>query len=299
MIKPLPIVFGCSGLTLNNDEREFFSLHKPLGLILFERNCDTPTQVKALVEDFKLCVGSSNAPILIDQEGGRVARLKPPHWTNLPAASSFTNTPDGKQALRKQSRLVARELLDLGITVNCAPCCDLLYEGADPIIGDRSFAKSEDDVVELCSVVIEAFLAEGLTPTIKHMPGHGRADVDSHEQLPIIATDRDELERTDFLIFKELCKRFDTKNIWGMTAHAVYQAIDPIMCATQSKEVISNVIRGDFAFKGKIISDCITMKALEGSYAERAKWSRSAGCDIVLHCNGKLSEMIEIVQALK
>ena len=284
----IPVIYGCQGLTLGADEREFFSKAQPMGFILFERNCQNPEQVKALITDLKSCLHHTDIPILIDQEGGRVVRLKPPFWKSRPAAKSFTSAKD----VYENAKDMAIELAELGITVNCAPCADLLIEGADGIIGDRAFNNDPAIVTEYSLAMLKGLEDGGMTAVIKHMPGHGRAPVDSHEELPIVDTDSAILNASDFVPFKSLAKA--SKLAWGMTAHVIYSAIDPLNVATQSSKVISDVIRGQIGFKGFLVSDCLTMKALTGSFAEKTKLSLNAGCDAVLMCKGTIAEYEEV-----
>ena len=280
----LPIIYGCEGLTLTFQEREFFQKVQPLGFILFERNCQNPDQVKALISQLKDCLNHTNVPILIDQEGGRVVRLKPPFWQARVAAKSLTSADE----VYKNSLSIAQELTDLGITVNCAPCADLLIDGADGIIGDRAFSDDPIKVTELSIATLRGLEKGGITPVIKHLPGHGRAPVDSHEALPVVDLNHAALSATDFLPFKALAK--ESTVAWGMTAHVIYSDIDPDKVATQSRKVISQIIRKEIGFQGFLVSDCLTMKALSGSFAEKAKSSLDAGCDAVLMCKGSIAD---------
>jgi beta-N-acetylhexosaminidase len=299
-VSPKALIFGCSGLELTGEERYFFQQSNPLGFILFERNCQTPEQVKKLVADLESTV-QHRPPILIDQEGGRVVRLKPPHWAALPASYAFgslaqTNLGQALEQVHDVAVGVAEELKNLGITVNCAPCADLLLDGADPIIGDRAFSDQPEVVALLCGQVIRAFYDGGLTPVIKHLPGHGRAPVDSHKQLPVVNATYDELINTDFLAFQIICDSLGRglPTPWGMTAHVVYSSIDSQFPATHSATVIQSVIRDHIGFDGFLISDCLTMDALCGSFEERSQKAIEAGCDAVLHCNGKMHEMVQV-----
>lgn len=284
----LPVIYGCQGLILGADEREFLSKAQPMGFILFERNCQNPDQVKSLISQLKSCLNHADVPILIDQEGGRVARLKPPFWKSRPAAKSFTSAKD----VYENAKDIAEELAELGITVNCAPCADLLIEGADGIIGDRSFSSDPAIVTEYSLAMLKGLEDGGVTAVIKHLPGHGRAPVDSHEELPVVDADYATLLSTDFAPFKALAQA--SKLAWGMTAHVIYNAIDPLNVATQSHKVISDVVRGEIGFKGFLVSDCLTMKALTGSFAEKAKLSLKAGCDAVLMCKGTIAEFEDV-----
>lgn len=288
----IPVIYGCQGLTLGKDEEEFFKKVQPMGFILFERNCQNPVQVKALIAQLKSCLNHINVPILIDQEGGRVVRLKPPFWKARPAAKLFTSA----QAVYENAKDMAEELIALGITVNCAPCADLLIEGADGIIGDRAFSDDPAIVTKYSLAMLKGLEDGGVIPVIKHLPGHGRAPVDSHEELPVVDTDYSTLNATDFVPFKALAKASD--KAWGMTAHVIYTAIDPLNVATQSSNAISKLIRDEIGFNGFLVSDCLTMKALSGSFTEKAKRSLKAGCDAVLMCKGSLAEYEEVARGV-
>ena len=215
----LPVIYGCEGLTLTSDEQKFFNKAQPLGFILFERNCEYPTQVKSLISQLKACVNHSEVPILIDQEGGRVVRLKPPHWLPRPAAKTLTSA----QSVYDNALSMAHELAELGVTVNCAPCADLLIDGAADIIGDRAFSADPAIVTDFCLAMLKGLEDGGIIPVIKHLPGHGRAPVDSHEELPVVDTDHTTLKQTDFVPFKALVAA--SKLAWGMTAHVIYSDI--------------------------------------------------------------------------
>jgi len=288
---PLAALFGCSGLALSEAERAFFARVNPLGFILFARNIDTPDQVRGLVRSLRDTVGRPDAPVLIDQEGGRVARLRPPHWRAYPPAAAFgrlsaANPAAGVEAAQLNARLIALELIDLGIDVDCVPVLDVPVEDAHDIIGDRAFCNTPARVAELGRAVCVGMLLEGVLPVIKHIPGHGRARVDSHEALPVVNASLAELEATDFLPFRAMADA-----PWAMTAHVVYTAVDPDAPATTSAKVIAEVIRGTIGFSGVLISDDLGMKALGGGFDERARAALAAGCDVVLHCSGNLAEM--------
>jgi len=285
------IIFGCEGLSLSDWEREFFTDSNPHGFILFARNCESPEQIRALVSDLRSTIGRETAPVLIDQEGGRVARLKPPQWRAAPAAARFgllarRDHDLAEQAVRLNAHLIAAELLDLGITVDCAPVLDLPTPGASDVIGDRAFGADPELVADLGRAFCDGLLAGGVMPVIKHIPGHGRARVDSHFDLPVVATPRAELEVSDFRPFAALADA-----PWAMTGHLVYQAIDPDNPATMSSMVIAEVIRGALGFDGVLVTDDLSMAALSGDYGARASKSLAAGCDLVLHGNGKAEEM--------
>lgn len=292
MLGSKAVILGLKGYELSDDERKFFTLEKPLGFILFKRNIETPVQVKKLVRQLKECVGW-DCPILIDQEGGRVARLKPPHWRNSPPAKVFAdlalkNTDSALEAIYMNARLIGEELHGIGVNVDCAPVCDLLFEDAHDIVGDRSFGTNPEKVAQFARQMAMGLADSGVLPIMKHIPGHGRAHVDSHESLPIVDTPLAELRKTDFLVFEKLA------NIpWAMTAHITYTAIDSENPATLSKKVI-RIIRDDIGFSGILISDDLSMKALKGNFAELAQASLKAGCDLVLHCNGEMEEMLEV-----
>lgn len=285
---PAPVIFGCSGLTLSPEEQTFFTETQPLGFILFKRNVQDKTQLKALINDLKATLNHDNPPILIDQEGGRVARLTEPLWYHPPAAGTL-NT---KEQVYETYTRIAQDLKEVGITVNCAPLLDIHVPGADSIMGDRTFSSDPHIVAELGAVVIQALQDGGITPIMKHIPGHGAATCDSHESLPIVNLSRQELE-AHFAPFKA-----NAHCPWAMTAHIVYPAIDPDHCATQSSLVIQDIIRGAIGFKGFLVSDDVGMKALSGTFAERTRTSLAAGCDAVLHCSGNMIEMKDVMKGV-
>lgn len=296
---PNASIYGCSGHTLTAAEKSFFRQADPLGFILFARNVDNPEQVKALVAELRDSVGRADAPVLIDQEGGRVQRLRPPHWRKAPPGEPFarlaTRDPEAaRMALRLNYRLIGGELADLGIDVDCAPVLDVPVPGAHDVIGDRAFGRTADSVIHLAGAVIDGLLDEGVLPVIKHIPGHGRAMVDSHLDLPVVNTPLAELEMQDFPPFHAY-----RHAPWAMTAHVVYTALDPHNPATTSKAVIYKVIRGAIGFDGLLISDDLSMKALGGSFGERTRASLDAGCDVVLHCNGEMAEMTAVAEEVR
>ncbi|MPZ12182.1 MAG: beta-N-acetylhexosaminidase [Kiloniellaceae bacterium] len=295
---PSAAIYGCAGLALGAAEESFFRAANPFGFILFARNCETPDQVRELVAALRGAVGRPEAPVLIDQEGGRVARLKPPHWRAAPPASYFGRLAShdrerAHEALRINTRLLAAELIDLGIDVDCVPLLDLQFPGAHDVIGDRSFGGDPELVADLGRVVCETLLECGVMPIVKHIPGHGRARVDSHKALPVVDTARAELEATDFRPFQALADA-----PWAMTAHVVYSALDADRPATTSPSLIAEVIRGQIGFDGLLLSDDLSMEALKGSLGARAEASLAAGCDVALHCNGKAAEMAEVAAAV-
>lgn len=291
--EPRAVIFGCAGTALSDAERAFFRDANPLGFILFQRNCDNPEQVRALVAALRDSIGSADAPVLIDQEGGRVARLRPPHWPAYPAAAALAAAAAPREAVSLAARLIAADLAALGITVDCAPVLDLTFAGADPVIGDRAYGASPTTVAELGRAACEGLLAGGVLPIIKHIPGHGRATVDSHTALPTVTAAGRDLADTDFAPFRAL---HDMP--WAMTAHIVYQALDPDRPATLSRRLIGETIRASIGFDGVLISDDLSMAALPGTLAERAKGALEAGCDVVLHCNGDPVEMAAIAGSI-
>jgi beta-N-acetylhexosaminidase len=289
-------IAGCSGLELTLDERAFFRDARPWGLILFKRNIDTPEQVRALTDALRETVGAAKTPILIDQEGGRVQRMGPPHWRRYPPGRAYGRASGDLDEQRKAAwlgaRLIAHDLLSVGINVDCLPVLDVPVPGAHDVIGDRAYAEEPATVAALGRAAAEGLLAGGVLPVIKHMPGHGRARADSHEALPVVDASRDELERIDFEPFRALAGM-----PLAMTAHVVYTAIDPERPATTSRKVMDEVIRGAIGFDGLVMSDDLSMKALSGSLRERAAAALAAGCDVALHCNGKLDEMQAVAEA--
>lgn len=296
---PQAVIFGCEGLELTDWERDFFTETNPLGFILFARNVDNPYQVRELCEDLRACVNHPDVPILIDQEGGRVARLRPPHWREAPTAAKIGelanfNLEMGLEAAHLNARLFAAELLDLGINVDCTPVLDLPVEDADPIISDRAYSAHPEMAGVLGRAMCRGFLAGGVLPIIKHIPGHGRATVDSHKALPVVDTPFDILDSVDFRPFVDLADM-----PWAMTAHIVYSDIDPHSVATMSPRLIEDVIRHHIGFNGILISDDLSMHALEGDFAVRAASALEAGCDLVLHCNGDQGEMLAVREGLR
>ena len=296
---PLPraVILGCEGTVLNSGEKTLFADADPLGFILFQRNCEAPDQVRALVEALRGTLGRPDAPVLIDQEGGRVARLKPPHWQALPPAGRIGalwpgNPEAATEAAWTQGRLLAGDLQPLGINVDCAPVLDLVFEGADAIIGDRAFGADPDVVSRLGRALCDGLMAGGVLPVIKHLPGHGRATADSHKALPIIDTDRASLDDSDFAPFRALADM-----PLAMTAHILFTAIDTECPVTTSARTISELIRGQLGFDGLLLSDDLSMEALDGDLGQRTRASLAAGCDVALHCNGDSSEMEQVCEA--
>ena len=289
-------ITGISGLELNSAERDFIRAERPWGFILFKRNIDTPAQVAALVEEMRNLVGEADAPVLIDQEGGRVQRLGPPHWPVYPPGAVFGALYDidpqlGLTAARLSSRLIAADLVDLGISADCLPLADVPIAGADAVIGNRAYGTEPGKVAAIARAVTDGLEQGGVLPVLKHIPGHGRATADSHFRLPTVDTAKSELERTDFAAFRPLADL-----PMAMTAHVVFSALDPAQPATTSATIIREVIRGAIGFQGLLMSDDVSMNALAGSIAERTRAIVAAGCDMVLHCNGKLDEMREVAR---
>ncbi len=291
-LTPRAVVFGCAGPTLSPAERDFFAAANPLGFCLFARNCEDPAQLRDLVAALRDSVGRDDAPILIDQEGGRVARLAPPHWRRIPAAARLAGLPEAEEAVRLAMRLTADDLAALGITIDAAPVLDLPVPGADAVIGDRAYGTERETVAALGRAACEGLLAGGVLPIIKHIPGHGRATVDSHRDCPHVSTGRDVLDQSDFAPFRALAAM-----PWAMTAHVVFTAIDPDAPATLSPRVVTEVIRGAIGFDGVLVSDDLSMGALGGGLGERAAKAIAAGCDVALHCNGEPAEMEAVAES--
>jgi len=277
-------VFGCAGPVLEPAEAAFFRDARPWGFILFGRNIETPDQVRALVASLRETVDRTDAPVLVDQEGGRVQRLGPPHWARMPPGRAYADVD--LEIARLGGRLIAHDLHALGINVDCAPVVDVPTIGAHDIIGDRAYGATPAPVATIARAVAEGLIAGGVAPIIKHIPGHGRAGADSHLDLPVVNAPLADLDAHDFAPFRAL-----TDLPMAMTAHVVYSALDPDHPATTSTAVIDTVIRGMIGFDGLLISDDLSMKALRGNYADRARASLDAGCDVVLHCNGSMEEM--------
>lgn len=287
-------ITGTSGLSLTTEEREFLRAERPWGFILFKRNVDNPLQVARLVQEFREAVGDDDAPVLIDQEGGRVQRLGPPHWPVYPAGAMFGALYDrdqaaGLKAARLSAQLIAADLADLGITVDCLPLADVPVPGADAVIGDRAYGTDPHKVAAIARAVAEGLEQGGVLPVLKHIPGHGRATADTHHRLPVVDTLKDELEAVDFAAFRPL-----SDLPMAMTAHVVFSAIDATQPATTSATIIEQVIRGSIGFQGLLMSDDVSMNALSGSIAQRTRAIVAAGCDMVLHCNGRLDEMRQV-----
>jgi beta-N-acetylhexosaminidase len=287
-------ITGVSGTELTAAEREFIRGQRPWGFILFKRNVATPAQLAALVAELRAVANAPDAPVLIDQEGGRVQRLGPPHWPVYPPGAVFSTLYDidsalGLTAARLSARLIAADLADLDITVDCLPLADVPVAGANAVIGNRAYGTEPGKVAAIARAVTEGLEQGGVLPVLKHIPGHGRATADTHFKLPTVDTPRDELERTDFAAFKPLADL-----PMAMTAHVVFSAVDPAHPATTSATMIAQVIRGVIGFQGLLMSDDVSMNALSGSIAERTRAIFAAGCDVALHCNGNIEEMHEV-----
>ena len=289
-------IYGCSGHRLTEAEKAFFADVRPWGFIVFRRNVDSPDQMRALTAEMRDCVGDPDAPVLIDQEGGRVQRMGPPHWARYPPAAAYlkaTNDPlTARELVRLGARLMAHDLKAAGINVDCAPVLDVPVPGAHDIIGDRAWARDPATVAMLGRAAAEGLLAGGVLPVIKHMPGHGRAFADSHHDLPVVHAGLEALEEWDFAPFRAL-----SDMPLAMTAHVVFDAVDPKHPATTSKKALK-LMRGDLGFGGLIMTDDLSMKALSGGLRERAEASLKAGCDVVLHCNGELREMRQVAEGV-
>jgi len=287
------LILGCSGTVLTPEETAFFREVRPWGFILFKRNIGAPDEVRALTAALRATLGRDDAPILIDQEGGRVQRMGPPHWPKYPAGARFGRLDGAGAAMaRLGARLMAHDLASVGINVDCAPMLDVPADGSDAIVGDRAYGASPDLVAGIGRAVAEGLMAGGVLPVIKHIPGHGRAACDSHHHLPVVDASRETLEATDFRPFRALADM-----PLAMSAHVVFTAIDPERPATQSATVIREIVRGLIGFDGLLMTDDLSMNALAGSFRERAEASFSAGIDAVLHCNGRMDEMRAVVEA--
>ncbi len=291
------LICGCAGLALLEEEKNFLKRVNPWGLILFKRNIDNPQQVSDLTNIFRKIVGRADAPVLVDQEGGRVQRLAAPHWRIYPPASVFSaldNASHEEQAelARLNARLIAQDLHAVGINVDCLPVLDVPVEGAHDVIGNRACGREPESVIRIGRAITNGLMQGGVLPVMKHIPGHGRAGADSHFDLPIVTTSRAELEAQDFAPFMAL-----SDLPMAMTAHVVYTAIDPDNTATTSKVVIDSIIRGLMGFDGLLMSDDVSMKALGGTFEERTRRLFAAGCDIALHCNGRMDEMVPVASA--
>lgn len=290
-------ITGLAGLQVSANECAFLREAQPWGLIIFKRNVSTPSQVQALVRSFRDILGWE-APVLIDQEGGRVQRLGPPQWPVYPPGARYGELYDhepaaGLATARLAGHLIAADLSALGIDVDCLPIADVPVAGGDPVIGDRAYGTEPGKVAAIAAAIAQGLLAGGVLPVLKHLPGHGRATADSHARLPVVDVDRATLEASDFAAFRPLAQL-----PLGMTAHVVFSAIDPVAPATTSVTMVHEVIRGFIGFQGLLMSDDVSMGALSGTIPERSRSALAAGCDVVLHCNGDLAEMTAVAGAV-
>ena len=286
-------ITGISGPALTDRERAFLREAEPWGFILFQRNVAEPEGLRNLVDDVRATLGRA-APALIDQEGGRVQRLGPPHWPIYPPGAAYgalygRDRDLGLAAARLGARLIAADLAALGIDVDCAPIADVPVAGSDPIVGDRAYGTEPGKVAAIAGAIAQGLADGGVLPVLKHIPGHGRATADSHKKLPVVSAERAVLDTTDFAAFRPLAGL-----PLAMTAHVVFSAIDPIAPATISATIVRDVIRDSIGFGGLLMSDDISMGALAGSIAERSRAAIAAGCDVVLHCNGEMAEMLAV-----
>jgi beta-N-acetylhexosaminidase len=287
-------ITGLAETAITREEHAFLLEARPWGLILFKRNIDTVSQVAALITNFREILGRPDAPVLIDQEGGRVQRMGPPHWPSYPPGAAYGRLYDrdaakGLAAARLGARLIADDLARVGITVDCLPVADVPANGADAVIGDRAYGETPEKVSALAAAAAAGLADGGVLPVLKHIPGHGRATADSHAALPVVTATRTELEASDFAAFRPLAGL-----PLAMTAHVVFSVIDPVSPATTSAKMIQNVIRDEIGFQGLLMSDDISMGALSGSLQDRTRAALAAGCDVALHCNGRLDEMREV-----
>jgi beta-N-acetylhexosaminidase len=283
------LVCGCASSALNADERAFLKDARPWGLILFKRNVVDRAQLRALTDEFRALAGRADAPVLIDQEGGRVQRMAPPLWPEYPAAARFAATRAPERAAWLSARLIAVDLREVGINVDCAPVLDVADPEMHAVIGARAFSDAPETVASLGRAFCDGLLAGGVVPVVKHMPGHGRAKADSHLELPVVTASRDALAARDFAPFVAL-----KEAPIAMSAHVVYQSIDADAPATVSPRVVKEIMRGAIGFDGLIVSDDLSMKALTGDFATRTRGVFAAGLDIALHCNGDLSEARQV-----
>ncbi len=298
MVSIKPILIGCAGPVLTEAERAFFGQANPLGFILFARNCESPDQLRALTASLRESVGRTDAPIFIDQEGGRVARLRPPHWPVLASMGEIgalykKDQAVGLEAMRQHSESAARMLRDVGINGNCAPVLDLNVPGASCVMGDRTFCGDPASVAALGRVAVETHLAGGVYPVIKHMPGHGRVKVDPHELLPFVDTDRATLESEDFVPF-----RFLKDAPIAMNCHVVFRSLDSENPVSLSRKVHEEILRGVIGFEGVIFSDDLAMKALSLPLRKLGARALEAGADIILYCPGVLEDSREVCEGL-
>jgi beta-N-acetylhexosaminidase len=290
-------ITGLAGTALSADERAFLRDAAPWGLILFRRNIENPDQVLRLTTSIRDVIGRDDVPVLVDQEGGRVQRLGPPHWPVYPPGAAYGRLYDvdptaGLAAARQGARLIANDLLAIGIDVDCLPLADVPVDGSDPIIGDRAYGTTPGKVAAIAAAIAEGLMQGGVLPVLKHLPGHGRATADSHKALPVVSAAKELLDATDFAAFRPLAQL-----PLGMTAHVVFTSLDPTAPATTSPTIMRQVIRDSVGFAGALMSDDISMGALTGTIGERSCAALAAGCDLVLHCNGRLDEMRDVASA--
>lgn len=299
------VVFGCAGPLLGGEERAFFRDVDPYGFILFARNIETRDQVRALVEDLRGCVTHPHAPVLIDQEGGRVRRMRPPEWPDYLAPGVFTaayshRPAEALEAFALSAELMAADLFEIGIDVDCVPMLDVRQPGSDAqVIGDRALGDDAQTVIRLAEAMVAGIERAGVCGVIKHMPGHGRSLVDSHADLPRIDASAEELRAVDYVPFRHFASRVP----YGMTGHLLYTALDPDCASTLSPHVVGEVIRGEIGFDGLLLTDDISMGALSearggGPIGDRSRRSIEAGCDVILHCNGDMAEMRAVADAV-
>lgn len=297
------IVVDATGPALTTEERDLFASEKPAGFILFRRNCVSRQQVKELVASVREVTGKPDLPVLIDQEGGSVARLKAPEWREYPAAHIFgelaaCSADTGGEAARLNAYLMALDLADMGITVNCAPVVDVPAPDCHEFLsGSRTYSDSPDMVGQLGEAVCRGLLAGGVTPVIKHIPGHGRAQVDSHLSLPVVDAGAEDLLKTDYKPFKYLAQTDMKTALWAMAAHVVYSTLDPDSAATVSARIVKDVIRGHIGFEGVLIADDVSMKALGGPLETRVAATMSAGMDLTMLCNGSFEDRVTALSA--
>jgi beta-N-acetylhexosaminidase len=291
-------ICGLSGLTLTEAEAAFLARWRPAGIILFSRNVGSPDQVRDLISEARRALGCrGDSLVLVDQEGGRVQRLAEPYWRRFPPAAAFGRYygRDAARALECAAlcaAAMAKDLYALGFNMTCAPVLDLPVSGADRVIGDRAYASDPETAVALAGAVADALLGGGILPVAKHIPGHGRATADSHFALPVVTASRIELAVSDFEPFRAL-RRLPA----AMTAHVVFSAFDAAAPVTVSRTAIADVVRGEIGFDGLLMSDDLSMKALSGSLEQRAAAALDAGCDLALHCNGRMEEMLAVASA--
>jgi beta-N-acetylhexosaminidase len=296
-----PIILGISGRNLTDEERDLFRAFPPFGFILFRRNIWDPEQVKDLIAELREVSGRENVSILVDQEGAKVQKLRPPHWLDLPPMRQIgdlfkKDALKGLLALQTDAQIIAGQFNELGINTICAPVVDVPVPGAHDVIGERAFAEDADTVVTLATNMAKEYLKNGITPVIKHIPGHGRAETDSHYDCPVVTTDLKTLNETDFKAFKQVAQNVGNEKLWAMTAHVVFKALDDKI-ATLSKKTI-DYIRSEMGIAGPIIADTIEMNALGGTLAERAIACLDAGCDAFLYCTGEMEENKKILSVL-